>query len=120
MTETILSQLEEEPGFDSPTRITLISDWVLAKNPANLKKLKAELILKLKKFTFPPERVFGRETFYDKLSAESAVSVVLNPTVLTKLWQCLLLPEIHKTDIAIRKSGKSLYGPPLDFHRAMS
>lgn len=120
MAESILSQLEEEPGFDSPTRITLIADWVLANNPVDLKKLKCELTLKLKKFRYPPERDLDGETYYEWLCDKRAVRLILNSAVLTKLWNCLLLPEIHATDIALRKSGKSVQGLPLDFHRAMS
>lgn len=120
MAESILSQLEEEPGFDSPTRITLIADRVLARNPANLKQLKAELMLKLKKFRYPPERDVDGDSYYERLCDKRAVRLVLNRTVLIKLWNCLLLLKIHARDVSLRKFGKSVRGLPVDFHRAMT
>jgi len=87
MGEAILSQLEEEAGFAAPTRLTLIADWVFGRDPIDLKKFESDLLFKLKKFRFPPERLHEKKTFFERLHAENAVPLVLNTTVLTKLWK---------------------------------
>jgi len=86
-------------------------------------RFRADLLAKLKRVPYSeprdPKDKEALETFYDRLQAHRALSILLRTSTLRDIWRWLLLRETIKTDRELEYRKESAERCPVRFHTSL-
>jgi hypothetical protein len=108
---------------DDESRLASVTtQTVKANQRTDLQPFCDELVAKLQRLQYPQppkrtERV--KRTFYERLKTADCLEIVLRPSTLGELRNCLLIPEIIARDREVEQNNMSAVGYPVPFHRKL-
>jgi hypothetical protein len=108
---------------DDESRLASVAtQMVKANQQTDLQPFRDELVAKLQRLQYPqpPERGDREKTtFHQHLGTSGCLEIVLRPSTLRELRNCLLIPEIMGRDWDLQRQNISAVGYPVPFHRKL-
>jgi hypothetical protein len=119
LTVNPLRRYLEGLDFGPDSRLAVLA-LAAAAEPFNLEQFHAELVAKLKRLKYPqPQPREKDKTFHNILVEAGRLGVLLRPSTLYELWQCLQLKKIIERDRKLELTDRSMPGFPVRFHQSL-